>query len=136
MGVYIAVMDAEGFAAKSGKLQVQDRILACNGCDFTKDIPNSKVEEIFSEMISEPLLRLAISRGGFKGNLQSTRDRTDVGVAVGEVGVASEGVVPPLHELEGIVANGDENWVESPIDSRRVIKAVGTYMHVDVMGEG
>lgn len=126
MGVYIAMMDEEGFAAKSGKLQVQDRILACNGCDFTKDIPNSKVEEIFSEMIREPLLRLAISRGGFKGSLQSTRDKTEVGVAVEEVGVESGEVAPPLHAMEGSVSNGDEKWVESPIASRRVIKAVGT----------
>lgn len=78
-------MDQNGFAAKSGKLQVQDRILACNGCDFTKNMTNSHVEAIFTEMIQEPLLRMAISRGGFRGNLQTTRGSgTNVGVALEE----------------------------------------------------
>ena len=30
-------MDENGFAAKSQKLQINDRILACNGVDFTKE---------------------------------------------------------------------------------------------------
>ena len=56
-------MDQDGFAARSGKLQLQDRILACNGVDFTKELTNSRVEEIFTQMSREPLLRMAISRG-------------------------------------------------------------------------
>lgn len=63
LGVFIGGMDVNGFAAKSGKLQYQDRILACNGIDFTKDLSNRRVEELFSEMAQEPLLRMAISRG-------------------------------------------------------------------------
>ena len=37
LGVFIGEMDSEGFAATSGKLQVSDRILACNGEDFCKE---------------------------------------------------------------------------------------------------
>ena len=37
LGVFISEMDSEGFAATSGKLQVSDRILACNGEDFCKE---------------------------------------------------------------------------------------------------
>ncbi len=54
---------SNGFAAQSGKLQHQDRILACNGVDFTKEMTNSRVEEVFTQMSKEPLLRMAISRG-------------------------------------------------------------------------
>lgn len=35
LGVFIGEMDSDGFAAKSGELQLFDRILACNGEDFT-----------------------------------------------------------------------------------------------------
>ncbi len=35
LGVFIGEMDSLGFAAKSGKLQLFDRILACNGEDLT-----------------------------------------------------------------------------------------------------
>jgi len=55
-------MDESGFAAKSGKLQVLDRVLACNGVDFTKE-RNTTVEQLFLQMTQEPLLRMAISRG-------------------------------------------------------------------------
>ena len=37
LGVFIGGMDESGFAAKSEKLKINDRILACNGVDFTKD---------------------------------------------------------------------------------------------------
>ena len=37
LGVFIGAIDGNGFAAKSNKLQVCDRILACNGVDFTKE---------------------------------------------------------------------------------------------------
>ena len=40
LGVFIGAMDANGFAAKSGKLHVLDRVLACNGVDFTKERNN------------------------------------------------------------------------------------------------
>ena len=36
LGVFIGGMDDNGFAAKSEKLKINDRILACNGVDFTK----------------------------------------------------------------------------------------------------
>lgn len=71
-------MDPDCFAAKSGKLQVQDRILACNGTDFTKNMTNQRVEEIFTAMLKEPLLRMAISRGGFRGNLQAKGSGSEV----------------------------------------------------------
>lgn len=62
LGVFIGAMDGNGFAATSNKLQVWDRILACNGVDFTKET-NKRVEELFLKMLQEPLLRIAISRG-------------------------------------------------------------------------
>ena len=37
LGVFIGGMDENGFAMKSEKLKINDRILACNGVDFTKD---------------------------------------------------------------------------------------------------
>ena len=37
LGVFIGAMDVNGFGAKSGKLQMLDRVLACNGVDFTKE---------------------------------------------------------------------------------------------------
>lgn len=131
MGVYIAVMDQDGFAAKSGKLQVQDRILACNGCDFTKDMPNSRVEEIFSDMLHEPLLKMAISRGGFRGNLQGSRaDEAQMGAEDGGVVSAAEegGVV----SVEGSGTSIDvptvneeaAKWVDSPL-IRPTIKTMG-----------
>jgi C-terminal processing protease CtpA/Prc len=130
--VYIAVMDQDGFAAKSGKLQVQDRILACNGCDFTKDMPNSRVEEIFSEMLVEPLLKMAISRGGFRGNLQGSRaDEAPPGTMSEERGVASGGEEVGVVSVDGssvsvdVTVNEDEaKWVESPL-ARPTIKTVG-----------
>ena len=35
--MFIGAMDENGFAVKSEKLKINDRILACNGVDFTKD---------------------------------------------------------------------------------------------------
>ena len=37
LGVFIGAMNENGFAAKSEKLKINDRILACNGVDFTKE---------------------------------------------------------------------------------------------------
>lgn len=37
LGVYIDGMEPGCFAARSGKLMIHDRILACNGVDFTKE---------------------------------------------------------------------------------------------------
>jgi hypothetical protein len=56
-------MDESGFAFKSGKLQYNDRVLACNGVDFTKEHTTQQVKDIFYQMAQEPLLRMAISRG-------------------------------------------------------------------------
>ena len=56
-------MDENGFAFKSGKLQYNDRVLACNGVDFTKEHTTQQVKDIFYQMAQEPLLRMAISRG-------------------------------------------------------------------------
>lgn len=136
MGVYIAAMDQDGFAAKSGKLQVQDRILACNGCDFTKDMPNSRVEEIFSDMLHEPLLKMAISRGGYRGNLQGSKgDEAQPGAGMEEAlgGVGAEG---GMVSADGsgtsvdISVNEDEaKWVESPL-ARPTIKAAGNILGV------
>ena len=36
--MFIESLDDEGFAAKSGKLAPSDRILACNGEDFTQEL--------------------------------------------------------------------------------------------------
>ena len=56
-------MDENGFAFKSGKLQYNDRVLACNGVDFTKEHTTQQVKDIFYQMAQQPLLRMAISRG-------------------------------------------------------------------------
>ena len=37
LGVFIGAMEENGFAMKSEKLKINDRILACNGVDFTKE---------------------------------------------------------------------------------------------------
>ena len=37
LGVFIGALDQDGFAGKSGNLCVSDRILACNGEDFTQE---------------------------------------------------------------------------------------------------
>ena len=63
LGVFIGAMDENGFAFKSGKLQYNDRILACNGVDFTKEHTIEQVKDIFYQMTQQPLLRMAISRG-------------------------------------------------------------------------
>lgn len=123
-------MDQNGFAAKSGKLQAQDRILACNGCDFTKNMTNSHVEAIFTEMIQEPLLRMAISRGGFRGNLQTTRGSgTNMGVALEESRVRgdSEGVgggSVTSWEVSGSSVDRESENLESSTPSRPTIKTV------------
>ena len=56
-------MDKNGFAFKSGKLQYNDRVLACNGVDLTKVHTTQQIKDIFYRMAEEPLLRMAISRG-------------------------------------------------------------------------
>lgn len=40
--MFVESLDEEGFAAKSGNLAPSDRILACNGEDFTNE-PNSRL---------------------------------------------------------------------------------------------
>lgn len=89
VGIYIASIDPEGIAAKSGKLQVLDRILACNGCDFTKGMSNTRVEEIVTDMLKAPLLKMAVGRGGFKGILQ-TPNQKESGAEVGGMAVPEE----------------------------------------------
>lgn len=132
--MYIASIDPEGFAAKSGKLQVQDHILACNGCDFTKDMTNSHVEARVKEMMKEPLLKMAISRGGFKGNLQTTRGSgTNVGVGLdassgADVGMARDSSSQSGSNvgdvgLGGGVQEGGEHAAATP--SRPTIKIAG-----------
>ena len=72
--MYIASIAEDQFAAKSGKLQVMDRILACNGRDFTKSMSSEQVQEEFEKMLNDPLLRIAVSRGGFKTTLQKSTE--------------------------------------------------------------
>lgn len=60
-GIFIAALDENGFAAESKNLQINDRILACNGADFTK-ISNDKAIKKLNEMMDEPVLRIALSR--------------------------------------------------------------------------
>ena len=62
-GVFVGTMDKNGFAFKSGKLHYMDRILACNGVDFTRKNHSEPVKDIFYRMAKEPLLRIAIGRG-------------------------------------------------------------------------
>ena len=91
LGVFIGGMDDDGFAAKSGKLQYQDRILACNGVDFTKDLSNHRVEELFLEMSQDPLLRMAISRGINIDELQNDGNSGETPTG----GEGQEGVATP-----------------------------------------
>lgn len=136
--MFIASMDESGFAAKSGKLQIQDRILACNGCDFTKNMTNKHVEEVFTEMMKDPLLRMAISRGGLKNNLQGSAVElvSKVGVASpgaeagGEEGGDEVGTVSKdamREKLEGSVV--EMNSEDSEDKRRRSIKTVGKKVH-------
>ena len=62
LGVFIGEMNENGFAFKSGKLQYNDRVLACNGVDFTKEHTTHQIKHIFYQIAQEPLLRMAISR--------------------------------------------------------------------------
>lgn len=59
--MFIGAMDEDGAAFKSSKFHTNDRILACNGVDFTKD-HSEPVKDIFNRMSQEPLLRIAIGR--------------------------------------------------------------------------
>ena len=93
LGVFIGALDQDGFAAKSGNLCVSDRILACNGEDFTQEsneryffvclyscliFCTHRVEERFRDMaVKEPLLRMAISRGFNLDLQQSQTERND-----------------------------------------------------------
>ena len=136
--MYIASIDPEGFAAKSGKLQVQDRILACNGVDFTKDMSNSEVEQVVLEMIKSPMLKMAVSRGGFKGSLQAAGDthRDGSGVVLApEEGVALVGGVSVNGSTSrmsadgsaievGVAVGGAEEGRDTPT-TRPTIKTVG-----------
>ena len=120
-------MDENGFAIKSGKLQVHDRILACNGCDFTKDMKNSEVEEIFTEMIKEPLLRMAISRGGMKNAFQNAGvNGTNEDSRVSKDGLdetIEESIDGEIHGERGGVSEEDKSAASTP--SRPAIKTVG-----------
>ena len=62
-GLFIGAMDENGFAFKSGKFQHNDRILACNGIDFTKPKDHTEpVKVIFNRMAQGHLLRIAVGR--------------------------------------------------------------------------
>ena len=87
LGVFIGEMDANGFAFKSGKLQYNDRVLACNGVDFTKEHTTQQIKDIFYEMAQEPLLRMAISRGVNLPEVEENKMPADVS---GESYVTSE----------------------------------------------
>ena len=65
LGVLIGAIDENGFAFKSGKLNCNDRLLACNGVDFTNNkYTVQQVQDIFYKMAQEEvLIRMAISRG-------------------------------------------------------------------------
>ena len=93
LGVFIGDMDNNGFAAKSGKLKHQDRILACNGVDFTKELTNARVEEIFTQMSTESLLRMAISRGLQTNLLYPEASNVQQKEGEESAGVASDGGV-------------------------------------------
>lgn len=56
-------MDENGFAFKSGKFHYNDRILGCNGVDFTRKDHSEPVKDIFNRMAQEPVLKIAIGRG-------------------------------------------------------------------------
>lgn len=90
LGVFIGAMDESGFAYKSGKLHYNDRMLACNGVDFTKEHTTQQVKDIFYQMAQEPLLRMAISRGV---SLPEVDDRQagDGGHVTSESGEGAEG---------------------------------------------
>ena len=77
LGVFIGAMDENGFAFKSGKLQFNDRILACNGVDFTKEHTMEQVKDIFYQMTQQPLLRMAISRGVTLPDVDDSRAADD-----------------------------------------------------------
>ena len=85
-------MDENGFAFKSGKLQFNDRILACNGVDFTKEHTTQQVKDIFYEMAQEPLLRMAISRGVSLLDTEANDSRDEEGHMTTQEGVAQEGI--------------------------------------------
>ena len=56
-------MDENGCAFKSGKFHYNDRILGCNGVDFTRKGHSEPVKDIFNRMAQEPVLKIAIGRG-------------------------------------------------------------------------
>ena len=129
-------MDEDGFAASSGNLQVMDRILACNGCDFTKGMTSQQVEDVFGRMLDEPLLRMAISRGGrLKNVIPKGTDGSDLEEVVGEkVAVkVEEGVTGGGGEGEGvaIVKDANNEGVED-ISSRPAMRTVGEVTFVCV----
>ena len=125
LGVYIANMDDNGFAAKSGKLRVMDRILACNGCDFTKSMPSRQVEDVFGKMVREPLLRMAISRGGkLKEDMQRSME---VGGSGLDVPVSEDVSVTDREGVSG--GDGGEGDVEEnrqqEVGSKPAVKPPG-----------
>ena len=90
LGVFIGRMDENGFAFKSGKMQCNDRILACNGVDFTKEHTTQQVKDIFYQMAQEPLLRMAISRGVSLPEGDPDDSRDGEGHVTSEVGGAQD----------------------------------------------
>ena len=42
LGVFVGGLEKGGVAARSGKLSTSDRILACNGMDFTDENMNNE----------------------------------------------------------------------------------------------
>eukprot|EP00731_Ephydatia_muelleri_P034560 Em0065g21a len=65
LGVFVGGLEKGGVAARSGKLSTSDRILACNGMDFTdENMNNEQVEHLLMDMlVKDSRLRMAISRG-------------------------------------------------------------------------
>ena len=61
--MFIGAMDEDGVAFKSGKFHCNDRILACNGVDFTQMDTPEPIKDIFNKMAQKPVLRIAIGRG-------------------------------------------------------------------------
>ena len=90
-------MDENGFAFKSGQLQFNDRILACNGVDFMKEHTTQQVKDIFYEMAQEPLLRMAISRGVSLLDAEADDSRDEEGHMTTQEGPPRSQLSPPSY---------------------------------------
>ena len=79
-GIFISAMDEDGAAFKSGKFHNNDRILACNGIDFTRKDHSEPIKDIFSRMAKMPVLRIAIGRGvGITMDTDNERNKEEIG---------------------------------------------------------